>query len=280
MATTVDDLPASFDPRNPLCNPQGNGAWSGRYTDQSGEQTVSWLGPFSGFRDFVNAALLRRETVEVQPGTTVERLSPLVCPYDPDLIALEVIPRALTTEEAEEEDAAPWELVVATVRFGIVPYPQAGETPFVSISMNDTPKRTTIPNYAYTLVDDSDVFVEGLSQDVAIPVAEEEITVTWHGLTGLTEFSTATGPLVETVNSVEVTIPQLAITCPIGTLYVAGRSMGLTHLAGNLTRAEASVRLQRRALPWNRAIGSGGTPRWISPRPFASASPAALWRGY
>lgn len=297
MPTTWDDLPPSFDPRNPLTNPSGNGAWSAEYDlDGAGNrQSLSWLGPFTEFEAFRNAALYRPETIALGTGT-ITRNVPLVCPYDSLLHALRVHFRSLTSltpEEADElgldidaADAPPYGRVIATVDFGVLPYGTGGSTPFVSIRKQSTPKRATIPNFAYTLVDDSNAVVEALAQDVAVPVPEETFEITWHGLQTLAPFEAVVGPLVDRVNASSVTLPQVARACPAGTLYVAGTSGQQQIDTGNVAKAEASVTLIRRELPWNRAIGSSGTPRWVAPsgtptgRVFTTADISPVWRGY
>jgi hypothetical protein len=270
--TTVADLPVEAEL---LANPAGNGAWSGSYDANSGEQTMSWILPFTLITDFARLALYTAETVTISatpPVTTVTRIVPMVCEFDSALNCLRVDFRALSAEEAEDATATPWKLVVATCRFGPLPYPVSGDSAFISLRLRANPKRITIPNFAYTLVDDANVFVEAVAQDVGIPIAEEQIEVTWHGITDLPGALATLSPMMDRVNSDVITLPDLGMACQPGTLHLAGRDASKTISFGGVVKSELSATLLYRSLPWNRAVGSGGALRWVQPRPITATS--------
>jgi hypothetical protein len=285
--TTIADLPDSFTPEDPLSNPAGNGAWSASSDADRRGRTMSWFGLFADYDAFEAAALYTPETVTLSAGPpplTVTRVIPLLYPYGTGrpLYCVAVDGRAFSAEDSEAADAAPWKEVVATCRFASLLYPVTGDSAFISVRMQGEPKRITIPNYAYVLVDDSNVLVEAVAQDVGIPIFEAKIQITWHGITDLPAALGTLAPLFDHVNSNVVTLPDLGLVCAIGTLHLADASAALSVQVSGAAKAELSITLAYRTLPWNRAIGSGGVVRWVAPsgsltsRPIAATSFAPL----
>lgn len=271
MSTTAD-LPPSFFPDDPLSNVTGNGSWSADYDAQSGEQVVSWMGPFTDRLAFIEAALFKPETVTF-PGGDLTKVIPLQCPYDDRLYAIKVSMRALTVEEAE--DADPWRDIVATVRFGVLPYRVDGDTPLVQVRIRGKSKRITIPNFPYELIDESDAFVERVAADIDRPIAEDYIDITYHGITDLAAAIAVLDPLRDKVNSETVTLPDIGRVCLPGTLHFSEMNAAKTINFGSTSKSELSISLAYRPVEWNRYVASKDPHKGVflraNPRPIESA---------
>lgn len=293
--STIADLPASWR-KNLLTNFSGNGAFSLEYTATEGGGPLSWHGPFADFQAFRTAALFQAATITLTGGGSLTKIVPLVHPFDDAFHAVRLSIRPFRGYDQGEQTTAddpwavdadpPWPELLATVTFGVLPYATGGDAaaPFLSIKQGSNPQRITIPNAPYELVDESDVFIESVAQDISVPIAEERLTFTWHGVTDLPAINTLTQPIIHTLNDATITLPDVGLVCDPGTLHVAGRDSAKTLTLGSIAKSEFSLTATWRPIDWNRYLASKPPHRGIfrraNPLPIPYADHTVLTRGY
>lgn len=293
MSTTID-LPATWR-RNLMTTP---GSFSSEATPQGKVVKLTWHGPMADSRAFEDACLFKPRTIDMGGGIFITRVEPLVCPWDDRLYANHVGDlrpyRGYRRGELVSTDpfapgAQPlWPEVASSVTFEVPPFATTGESPYFSVSVDSNPTFYTIPNYAYTLIDEAGAFIEPVAQDVSVPIAIERLTFTWHEVTDLPGLFGMTQPIMNTVNLNAITLPDLGLACAPGTLHVGGRNAAKTITFGGGAKAQFSLGCVWREVDWNRALASktphtgifrrvsGGTGVW----PLRYADQAVLTRGY
>jgi hypothetical protein len=270
--TVVSDLPAESK-----LIPE---SWTWTMTPTSREHFLAWQVPYGKFNEFVQKTIYTVATVAVGGGT-ITRVHPLVCPTDPDLVALEIRPGqpsqinqrgqsdpAGPWEEILDEDdhptgvyrprtsAPPWGFVYPLVRFGIPPFPtSSGDQAFLSLTEESNTERVTVPGIPYSLYDGV-TLVERVAQDIGLSRGSTTFRVQYHEVNDLPALQAVIHPMLDKVNDAEVTIPFIGAVCPAGTLKTASKSSSVTLSYGNNKKSTLSLLLNYLPGGWNYAVAS------------------------
>lgn len=255
----------------------GPNKWRAQYGPLSGEQTASWLVPFEDVRAFVDVAFFTPETLTV-PGGKMTVVVPLRCRWDDRLYATDVQLESFSasTEDPADPDAQDWEQVVATVRFGVLPYSFDGDRPAVEIQIEGGVEQFTLPNYPYSFL--GTMPLEKIAQDIGIPVGSVRIGVTWHEIVDLPAALAVVAPLAGKVNTSAMTIRGLH--CEPHTLHFQTFSSTETITVGGSYKARLSMTLAWRPSPhWNQAMKANGSYGLVDPQPLPDTDLGPLLLG-
>jgi hypothetical protein len=253
-------------------------SWTWSMSGTSREHFLAWQVPYADFTTFVQKCIYTTATIAMGGGGTLTRVFPLVCPTDPDLVALEVRPGQPTqiNQRGGADSGGPWEetssgsgiyrpsttkppwgFVYPLVRFGIPPYPAtSGDQSFLSITEESNTERVTVPGTPYWLERPVGTQIERVAQDIGLSRGTSVFRVQWHELADLPACQAVIHPLLDKVNDDEVTIPYIGAVCPAGTLKTSSKSSSVTVSYGNNKKSTLSLVLSYLPGGWNYAVAS------------------------
>lgn len=271
---TVADLPASAR-KLLLTNPGGNGGWTCEYSAADGKQAASWLVPFADIQAFRTACLSKEEEIVIteEPPVTINRVVPLVCPWDSALHAIGISGRSLTNPAGQVDldpwapgAVPPWELVVLTVRFGVLPY-SFTDRPFVSVRYGGRSNVITLPHGSLKFAGND----ERIDAPLGLPCFCQDLVVTWHEVTDLAAALAVIEPLAGMVNDEDLTVRGR--TYVEGSLHFPEFDAEEAISFGGSRKAQLSFPVRWRPRPtWLEGVRRDATVDAIDPEPLPTGN--------
>lgn len=271
----VSALPPSAEP---LANPLGNGAFTSRRDATTREDQLSWIVRFAELGAFYAACFDTEETIEVAPGpppTTITRPVPLKHPFAPDIYALEANARALTASDIYNESdiwSDFYEFCVVTVKFGVLPYSFAGDSPYISVRYSGRSTGITLPNHVYHRAGGT----ERTTQDIVVPCFQQEFVITRHEVTNLNEELGILKPLAGMCNATAITVDGQSYAQH--TLHFPEFNAELAISFGGSRKASISYPVRWRPRPtWQQVQWSDGSIADLDPLPLVAGNIGPLF---
>lgn len=276
-ATTLNDLITAFPhPTFQLLTDADGPGTSGGSWNYQGErtETLQFKADWSLHEQLLAKIAGEAQSFGTGSGTTIQRVVPMVYPWNPRLYAIACTWRNsnANADAAKRQcsNTAPFASRVYTVTFGTLPFiPEASDQPFQSIECQSGFEVRTIPGMSLTFSGG-----EKIDQDMGRIVGNEQIRITLFQIRDLDAFKAVARPLKGYINSVPLLIRKTLY--PASTLLFIGYDTREVRTSLGSLNYEVGLNFLECNVPFNSAVTSAGAVETYTPQTYPTADLSPL----